>query len=129
MIVLDSSAVIELLTDGPAGVKVDDAMFDQQLHAPALIEYEVTSALCGQLRGALLSAEEAYNAFLDFEQLSIDLWPLGDPQRVFELRHNFSAYDADYVALAEALQCPLITCDKKWLRAPAGVHSADIRVL
>lgn len=107
--------------------QVGTAMLGQQVHAPALIDFEVMSALYGHIRGRLLSVEEADGAFFDFMQLNVDTWPLVDLERVLELRHNFSAYDANYVALAEALQCPLITCDKKWLQAPT-VHSADIRV-
>ncbi len=128
MIVLDASAAVELLIDGPKGGKVDEAIEDQRVHAPAMIDFEVMSALYGHVRGSLLSVEAADTAYFDFVDLAIDTWPLVVPERVLELRHNFSAYDAPYVALAEVLRCPLTTCDEKWLRAPR-VHHADIRVL
>jgi predicted nucleic acid-binding protein len=127
VIVVDASAAVNLVIDAPGGDRVGEAMFGHQLHAPSLIEFEVMSTLRGQIQGLLLSAEEADASFFEFVQLPIDMWPLVQPERVLELRHNFSSYDAAYIALAEVLQCPLITCDAKWLNAPA-VHSADIRV-
>lgn len=64
----------------------------------------------------------------DFEdiQANLELWPMVEPvsDRAFELRDNVTAYDATYVALAELLQCPLVTADAKLARASG--HRAEI---
>jgi predicted nucleic acid-binding protein len=65
----------------------------------------------------------------DFEDLRLTRWAAGDPlrRRMFALRGNLSAYDAAYVALAEALACPLVTRDARIRRAPG--HDARVEVL
>lgn len=82
--------------------------------APELIDFEVIHAFRGLNRGGKLSAREGQMAVANLRALPIVRRShsilLG---RVWELRHNLSAYDATYVALAEALRCPLITSDER----------------
>jgi predicted nucleic acid-binding protein len=77
-----------------------------------------------------MSAEDLHApALLDFDDLTIERWAYSDSlrRRAFQLRHNVSAYDAAYIALAEALDCPMLTRDGRLLRS-AG-HHARIEVL
>ncbi|CAN5717562.1 type II toxin-antitoxin system VapC family toxin [soil metagenome] len=125
MIVIDASALVELLLRTPAAGSVESRLFDnhEDLHAPQLIDVEVVQvfrkyALAGELdadRGRTLLAD-----LMDFPMLrhSHDtLLP-----RVWELRHNLSAYDATYLALAEALDAALLTDDSRLITA-ARRHS------
>lgn len=128
MIVVDSAALVDALTavEGTEELRADLA--DEELHAPALLDFEVVSALRGLTLGRQLSAARAHDALTDFDALPIQRWPSSAPLRlrVFTLRDNLTAYDAAYVALAEALKCPLLTRDRRLARSSG--HSAEIRV-
>ena len=128
MIVVDSAALVDALTavDGTDELRADLA--DEELHAPALLDFEFVSALRGLARGGRLSTARAHDALTDFDALPIRRWPGSAALRLrtFTLRDNLSAYDATYVALAEALECPIITRDSRLARA-AG-HSVEIHV-
>ncbi len=91
-----------------------------ELHAPTLIDFEVVAGLRGLTLGGHLSAERAEDLLTDFDDLRIERWPAENAlrRRAFQLRHNLSAHDAAYVALAEALNCPLVTRDARLARAP-----------
>lgn len=128
MIVVDSAVVVDALT---AADGVDDLhayLAAEELHAPTLLDYEVLSALRGLTLGAHLSTARAQDVLTDFEDLSIQRWPSVDSlrRRAFQLRDNLSAYDAGYVALAEALECSLLTRDARLARS--GGHMARIEV-
>lgn len=130
MVVVDSSIVVRLLQNR-AG---DDPLRERfsryrYVHAPHLIDTEVTSAIRGLLLTSKaeigISPARALEMADDFSDLSVTRHPMTAYQsRVLELRHNFTAYDAFYVALAESLRLPLLTEDKKHDRA-AG-HTAII---
>ena len=128
MIVVDSAALVDALTgvDGTDELRTYLAAAD--LHAPALIDYEVVSALRGLTLGGHLSATRALDVLTDFEDLPLERWQPADAlrRRAFHLRHNVSAYDAAYVALAEALDCPLVTRDARLARSSG--HSARIEL-
>ena len=128
MIVVDSAAVVDALTavEGSEALRADLAGAD--LHAPTLLDFEVVSALHGLILGRQLSAARAQDALTDFDDLSIQRWPSAAALRLraFSLRDNLSAYDAAYVVLAEALQCPLLTRDARLARS--GGHDVEIRV-
>src|ERR1700752_3838052 len=83
-------------------------MAGEGLHAPALLDFEVVAALRGLVLGSHLTPARAEDALTDFDDLAIERWPSsgGLRTRAFQLRHNASAYDAAYIALAEALDCP-----------------------
>lgn len=128
MIVVGSAAVVDALT-ATAGVEDLHAyLAAEELHAPTLLDYEVLSALRGLTLGAHLSAARAQDVLTDFEDLPIHRWPSMDSlrRRAFQLRDNLSACDAAYIALAEALDCPLLTRDGRLARA--GGHVAQIEV-
>jgi predicted nucleic acid-binding protein len=90
-------------------------MSDEDLHAPGLVDYEVVAALRGLVFGGHLTAARAEDALTDFDDLTIERWPSSDGlrRRAFQLRDNVSAYDAAYIALAESLDCSLLTRDAR----------------
>jgi predicted nucleic acid-binding protein len=91
----------------------------ERLVAPALIDLEVASAWRGQVRAGRLSAQRADAALTDLAELPLQRAPNGPlMRRIWELRDNLSAYDASYVALAEALDTILLTGDERLARAP-----------
>lgn len=130
MIVLDASAVIELLLRTPAGRRIEARLFDQPvpLHAPHLLDVEVTQVLRRFVaRGEVTPERGAESLRL------LDKFPLRRHAhkplltRMWTLRGNLTAYDAAYVALAEALGAVLITRDIRLGRV-RGLH-ATIEVL
>lgn len=128
MIVVDCTAVIDALTVAPDSGPLRERLAQEELHAPALLDYEVVSGLRGLVRGGHLSELRALEALDDFEDLPVQRWQGagGLRRRVFQLRHNLSAYDGAYVALAESLDCTLVTRDRRLARA-AG-HDARMEV-
>ena len=126
--VVDRSIVIRLL----ANLDGDDLLrqrLARAVHAPALIDAEVSSVVRGlsitTKPNVQITAERAHEMLTDYSGLRIVRHPMQPLQRrVFELRHNFTAYDAMYVALAEALDIPLLTDDGKFAAIPG--HRADI---
>ena len=130
MTVVDASIVVRLLQNrrGDEGLR---ERFGQSryLHAPALIDAEVASAIRGLLltsKAAItISTARAEEMLDDFADLPLVRYPMQPYQRrSLVLRHNLSAYDAFYVALAESLGMPLLTDDRKYARA-AG-HNAVV---
>jgi predicted nucleic acid-binding protein len=121
MLVVDTSAVLgALAAQEPDPVLVQRLGDDGDLHAPHLIDVEILHALRGLVRGGKLSADRAADVRSDVAALAITRYghePLAD--RVWALRDNLTAYDAVFVALAEALEVALITCDAR-LGAAAG---------
>ena len=130
MIVLDASAALELVlaSSGGAAVarRIDDA--EESLHAPHLLLVEATQALRRLVRIGAIGEVRAAEALDDLADLDAEYYEheplLG---RIWQLRDNLTAYDASYVALAEALGAPLLTFDEKLANAP-GNH-ATIEVL
>lgn len=130
MIVLDASAAVELLLQTQRAEQIAARALDpaERLHAPELIEIEVAQVLKRLLQARQITLARAELAFTDFEQLAIERHahrPL--LRRVWSLRSAVSAYDGAYVALAEALPAPLLTCDEKLSRAHG--HSAAIELI
>jgi predicted nucleic acid-binding protein len=130
MMVVDASIVVRLLQNREG----DDPLRERfgrsrHVHAPQLVDAEVTSAIRGLLLTAKaeirISPARAEQMLDDFAGLSVMRHPMLPYQRrVLALRDNFTAYDAFYVALAESLRLPLLTDDRKYDKA-AG-HSAII---
>lgn len=109
MIVVDASAALSaLLNDGPAR----QALAEDQLHAPHLVDSEVASGLRRRVATRQITADDGWSALGTWRRLGLTRYavhPFLD--RVWQLRDNLSAYDAGYVALAELLNCALITAD------------------
>jgi predicted nucleic acid-binding protein len=129
VIVLDASAVIELLLQTAIGKRVARriAARSQGLHAPHLVDVEVLQVLRRwEARGAL-SPDRAAEAVVDLGQLDLRRHPHDVlSSRIWELRAGVTAYDAAYLALAEALRAPLLTTDGRLARAPG--HRATVEV-
>ena len=119
--VLDASAAVELLLNTPAGRRVSSRLADETeaIHAPHLIDIEVAQVLRRHVLHGLLADTRAVWALDRWRDLDIERYPHAPLlDRVWQLRHNVSAYDAVYVALAEALSIPLVTGDGRLARAP-----------
>ncbi|HVX44777.1 MAG TPA: type II toxin-antitoxin system VapC family toxin [Mycobacteriales bacterium] len=129
MIVVDSAAAVDALTNAPGSDELRDRLSGEELHAPSLLDYEFVSALRGLTLAGALSAARAQDAFTDFEDLPIRRWPPADAlrRRAFALRHNVSAYDAAYVVLAEALDCALVTRDARLGRSSGHAVKIEVR--
>lgn len=121
MLVPDASAMLAALTvDTPDGASARSALQAAAgLHAPHLLDLEVLSGLRGLLIGGKIEARRAAQSRTDFWDLPIARYPhRALSERVWELRHNLSVYDAAYVALAEILGATLLTSDAALTRAP-----------
>ena len=121
MIVVDASAALSaLLNDGPAR----RALGTEQIHVPHLIDSEVASGLRKGVAAHRLDAESGWTALDTWRRLGMTRYPVFSLlNRVWELRENLSAYDASYVALAELLDCNLLTANARLGQAP-GSHCA-----
>lgn len=122
MSVVDASAMVAALV----GRSEDPALLDAlsaDIDAPHPLDVEVLSVLRGLVLGRKLTLEEANQARAEFYAFTIqrhETAPLAD--RIWELRHQFTTYDAHYVALAEALHTTLFTCDGKLAGRGHGAH-------
>lgn len=129
MIVLDASAAIEWLLQSPAGFRIDKRIFStsESLHAPHLLDVEVAQVMRRYVRDKTISEQRGEEALDDLRALSLNRYPHDFLlQRVWELRATLTAYDAVYVALAEVLDAPLLTCDGRI--ASASGHHATIEL-
>ncbi|GEC06505.1 ribonuclease VapC [Streptomyces spinoverrucosus] len=116
MIVLDCSALVPALTSRTAGARLLRGRISQAstVFSPTLLDYEIQSALLGMERGGKLTENQVAKAIDDYRQLPLtrhETLPFFD--RIRALRQNLSVYDAQYVALAEVLAVPLVTCDAR----------------
>jgi predicted nucleic acid-binding protein len=130
VIVVDASAVLEVLLRTPAASAVERRLFGakEELHAPHLIDIEVAHVLRRYAKAGEMSAERGREALEDLADLSLRRYPHDVLlPRVWELRANLSAYDGAYVALAEALDAPLLTRDRRL--ANAAGHRARVEVV
>lgn len=122
-IVLDASTLLAALVDsGPEGNWAESLIESHDLAAPELVLVETTNILRRLELGGELEPTEAAVAQELLLQLDMQLFPYHPfAGRIWELRRNVTSYDAWYVALAEALDCPLATLDKK-LASASGLH-------
>lgn len=130
MTVVDASTLIEVLLRTPLGERCTERLLkrDDALYAPHLLDVEVTQVLRryaqrGDFRDA--RGREAIQDLADFPLVRFSHEPLLG--RIWDLRHSLSAYDAAYIALAEALDAPLVTCDARMARARG--HRARVEIL
>ncbi|MGQ0733804.1 MAG: type II toxin-antitoxin system VapC family toxin [Acidobacteriota bacterium] len=130
MIVVDASALLEFLLQTRLGTRVEARLFRDrdEFHAPHLVDIEVTQGLRRLVRSGEVSPGRATDAIADLVDFDLhrhahlDLLTLA-----WKLRENVTAYDAMYVALAEALDAAVVTCDGRL--AMAQGHGARIEVV
>jgi predicted nucleic acid-binding protein len=125
VIVIDASAMVEALIGQDADAELLDGLAGE-VHAPHLLDVEVLSVLRGLVIGRKLKDDAAEVGREDYFGFTIErheAQPLAD--RVWDLRHRFTTYDACYLALAEALSVPLHTCDRK---LDSDGHNAEVKV-
>lgn len=129
MIVVDSAAVVDALTAVAGTDELRAHLATEDLHAPSLVDFEVVSALRGLTLGGHLSATRAEDLLTDFDDLPMQRWPSADAlrRRAFQLRNSVSASDAAYIALAEALDCPLVTRDGRLARSSGDSAQIEVR--
>lgn len=129
MIVLDASAMLEWLLRTPCGLQIRKRALPSidYIYAPHLVYIETVQSLRKSVRVQTIPqirGQEAVDDLLDFPLNVYDHHPF--LPRIWALRNNASAYDAAYIALAEKLGAPLITCDSKLASIPG--HSATIEL-
>jgi predicted nucleic acid-binding protein len=129
LIVIDPSAAVELLLQTELGVRIGARVLDpaERLFAPHLLDVEVTQVLRRLTQLREIDPARSLQALDDYRALLIERIAHNDLlSRIWELRDSLTAYDAAYVALAEALGSPLLTCDAKLARAHG--HRATIEL-
>ena len=129
MIVVDASVLANALADdGTDGRSARRRLTAADgLAAPDLVDVETVAVLRKRWLGGDLTARRFSSAVGDLEDLALDRYPtLPLMRRAYELRANVTAYDAVYVALAEALACPLVTADERLANAPGPVCAIQV---
>jgi predicted nucleic acid-binding protein len=129
LIAVDASAILEVLLRTNRGTRIEDRLLSRgdSLHAPHLLDVEVAQVLRRYAAAGNVTSERGLQALTDLAAFPIHryshdvLLP-----RIWELRHNVTAYDGAYLALAEILAAPLVTCDGRLASAPG--HSARVEV-
>jgi predicted nucleic acid-binding protein len=130
VIVLDASAAIELLLNTSLGGRVGDRLVAAggTLHAPHLLDVEVLHALRRLTGSGAVDARRASQALSDLAELPLTRYSHEELiGRAWTMRTSLTAYDAIYVALAEALEATVVTCDARLGRAHG--HQAEIEVV
>jgi predicted nucleic acid-binding protein len=130
VIVVDASALLEVLLRTPAANVVEDRLFapHQTLHAPHLLDVEVAQVVRRYAANGEINSARGRMALTDLADLPLRRYPHDFLlPRIWDLRNNLTAYDAAYVALAEVLDIPLLTRDRR-LAAAAG-HRAQIELI
>lgn len=129
MIVVDASAILEILLNTPTGSKVAALLGGpgETLHAPQLLDIEVAQVLRRYVIAGDLDESRGAEAVADFALLPIERYSHGELlERIWQLRDSLTAYDAAYVVLAEALEARLITCDARLSRAHGHGAKVDL---
>ena len=130
MIVVDASALLEILLRTPAAGAVEDRLFapGETLHAPHLLDVEAAQVIRRYTASGEIDGERGRLALDDLADFPLRRYPHDFLlPRIWSLRKNLTGYDAAYVALAEALDAPLLTRDRR-LAAAAGQHAKIILV-
>ncbi|MGH9744873.1 MAG: type II toxin-antitoxin system VapC family toxin [Candidatus Acidiferrales bacterium] len=123
--VVDASAILEVLLQTPAARRVNRFIFaaNETLHAPHLIDLEIAQVLRRYVRTSVISADRGAEALTDLVDFPLTRYPHQVLLfRIWQMRHGLTAYDAAYLALAEALDAPLITRDRAMAKAASRVR-------
>jgi predicted nucleic acid-binding protein len=128
VLVVDTSAVVDALAGRPSDERLLARLGgDGDLHAPHLLDVELLLALRRLVAAGHLSEDRAADARSDFADLTIARYEHGFlADRIWQLRHDLTAYDAAFVALSEALDVPLVTCDRRLAATPG--HRARVEL-
>lgn len=130
MLVIDASALVEVLTSDPDEnpVLIKRLVGADWMSAPYLLDYELHNVLRKMTSRGDIDEDLATAARLTFRQLRIVRHALSESMsdRVWVLRHNVSGYDASYLALAEELQVPLVTTERRLAGIPQTVARTAI---
>lgn len=130
MIIVDASAVVEFLLATPVGASVGKRIVDPtvEVAAPCLLDVEVSQAIRRCFLAGIISNVRAAKCIEHLADFNALRWP-HEPllPRIWALRHNFTAYDAAYIALAEGLGSSLLTCDSSLARG--GAVNCDIELI
>jgi predicted nucleic acid-binding protein len=127
VIVVDASAMVDALVDEPVNPELLSTITDNEVHAPALLDFEVASALRGHYLGRKLTVRRLNTAVDDFTAIHVQRHHMSALLKpILALRDSFTAYDAAYLVLAQALDAPLVTADAKLLEARR--LDVDVRV-
>jgi len=130
VIVVDASAALEVLLQTPAAPRIEAHLFvpGETLHVPYLLDLEVVHVLRRYAAAGVIDTRRGLEAIDDLTAWPVTRYPHDlFLVRIWALRHNLTAYDAAYVALAEALQATLVTCDTR-LATSVG-HRANIALV
>jgi predicted nucleic acid-binding protein len=130
VIVVDASALLEALLRTPAAAAVEKRLFEpsQTLHVPHLLDVEIAQVIRRYAASREIDAERGRAALADLADFPLQRYPHDFLlPRVWDLRNNLTAYDAMYIALAELLDAPLLTRDKRLATAPG--HHARIELV
>ena len=122
--------MLEFLLQTPVGTRVEARLFRdaEEFHSPHLMDVEVTQGLRRLVRSGEVTAARAAEAIADLGDLDLHRHAHLDLlTRAWQLRENITAYDAMYMALAEALDATVITCDVPLTKTPG--HRARIEVV
>ena len=129
MIVLDASAALDWLLRTHAGVQIEKRIYarNETLHSPHLLDLEVAQVLRRLVREGTISERRGDEALRDLLALRINRYPhFIFLSQIWHQRHNLSAYDAAYIALAERLSAPVITRDARLAATPG--HTARVEL-
>ncbi len=130
MIVVDASALLEVLLNTSAAPKIAERLFGKNdtLHAPYVLDLEIIQVLRRYNLSGQMDAERSEEALQDLADLPLNRYPHDlFLFRIWALRQNLTAYDAAYIALAEALDAPLITRDAALARVSG--HRARVELI
>jgi predicted nucleic acid-binding protein len=130
MLVVDASVLLEFLLETPLGRRSAERLLDrrEEFHSPHLLDVEFVQVLRKLTRRGKLEASGAQQMLEVLQSLPLTRHShIEYLRRIWELRESISAYDAAYVALAEGLDAPLLTCDARLSRSHG--HRADIVLL
>jgi predicted nucleic acid-binding protein len=124
MIVIDASAAVSALLNAGQARAV---LATESVHAPHLIDTEIANAMRRQVARGTVTADDGWTALDTWRRLGVTRHPVtGLLNRMWQLRDNVSAYDASYIALAEALGCAVLTADGRLGRAPGTRCSVTV---